>query len=466
MDPELIAQLLAAQDATGAPPRAPQTGRGRTFLQLLRDGANAFGEATLGRALTLGTADPSLPETQEAYRSALGFTADFVPGVGDIKAVIHDAPALFAEGHPVLGTLAAASALPILGAPLDAARKTLRVRHHGPQVQDLDVLDPAFAGTGLRGSERQMQAAFPEEYEPGTYFYLGDQPAEPGLRGRPSVELDLPAEKFANPQQFQPFLEQAREQLVAEGRAVVPDLQFLRAQRLLKQSGEFEGYYDPQRGVLVKLTPTELPRGAANRAISEATSRNIPGSNTGGATFTLDGEDLLGTPNYAVAVRPGNDLTVPATADGGVARGDLNRFRERFSDDLTDPDHHVGTWRRDATPVEVAEGLAGPNGQVVDLDVVRAVPKREEGARWEAIRQGLQNEQKAIFDLENIEEIQLAPRDRTARQQAADRASRTSEANLAQRMDASQKKAFYSVLLATSGAALADHVFPELRENR
>lgn len=409
MDPELLRQLLAGigpdptrhfvqQDATAQPPRQGSPGRGRTILQLFRDMADTFGEQTLGRALTLGTADPRLPETQEAFRQALGFAGDFTPGFGDIKAIAHDAPIAFGEGRPVSGTIAAASALPLFGIPLDILRglrkadevgEVLEVEHFGPLVGSIDELDPSRHGTGLRGAERQRQAAFPEEFEDRTFFYVGGREAEPGLRGRPSVRGQFARSDFADPGEFQRFVLQARDELAAEGRPAVPDLLMSRAERLLKESGEFEGFFDPRAGVLVKFTPTELPLGAANREIIEATNE------FGGATFSVEeggfGRNLVGEPLYSVA-RPTPDgrkdwMTLPPGEE--LTREHLNEFRDRFADELADPEASIGTWKDEST------------GRIA-IDVVETIGDREE-----ALKRAAERGQDAIFDLETLEEVRV-----------------------------------------------------------
>jgi len=139
-----------------------------------------------------------------------------------------------------------------------------------------------------------------------------------------------------------------------------------------------------------------------NREISEATAFDI-GNGNGGATFSTRGQNLFGSDNYVVAVRDGDDMVVPAR-DGGVSDEDLYRFYERFADDLADDANNIGTWRRDATPEEIAELGLEEGDQVVVLDVSRTFPRTEEG-RAAAMRLARRNNQDAIFDLNAGEEI-------------------------------------------------------------
>lgn len=160
------------------------------MMRRVRQAANWLGTNTLGRALALGTMDPQRPETQEAYRSALGLGADFTPVVGDVKALVHDAPQLFAEGHPVWGTVAAASAVPLLGAPLDAVRKLAPARRavmeehfpfeafHGTfdEIDEIDLSkgDIGFhVGTESQASNRLADVATTR----GEYGYLDPEMA-------------------------------------------------------------------------------------------------------------------------------------------------------------------------------------------------------------------------------------------------------------------------------------------------
>ena len=88
MDPDILELLLAQQDATANPSNT--------------QGGGVIDDGSLG---------------------LLGLGLDLTPGVGDAKALLHDAPRDFREGHPISGTVAALSAVPILGIPLDVARK-------------------------------------------------------------------------------------------------------------------------------------------------------------------------------------------------------------------------------------------------------------------------------------------------------------------------------------------------------
>lgn len=252
-----------------------------SLFDRVKAGADWLGRNTLGAMLALGTADPRLPQTQDAYDTALGVAADFTPVVNVIKAA-HDANQLRKEGHPLLALAVGATAGP-WGTALKALGKSKNVihaRHYGPGAR-ADVLDPSFHGTGYRGAERRRKAAFPDDWVDRTYFYTGDRrfAPEPPFRSsvdRPGqyVDVELPADKYVNKEQFQEFVDQAREQL-AEGRynpytgkvhptPAVPDLLFNRTERLLKEAG-FEGYYDD--GILVKFTPTVVPSGATGRGI-------------------------------------------------------------------------------------------------------------------------------------------------------------------------------------------------------
>jgi len=158
-------RLLAQQDATqrffnrGPDPEPVSVGqRVRQFGGFL----DKLGEQTMGRLLTLAVADPQKEETQRAYGRALGTVTDFTPGAGDIKAIAHDAPELFAQGHPVWGTVAAASGVPLFGVPLDMVRgmrgpvqNAVRLAGHveegGRHYVNFDVTGPGREMGSVRG---------------------------------------------------------------------------------------------------------------------------------------------------------------------------------------------------------------------------------------------------------------------------------------------------------------------------
>ena len=96
MDPELIARLMAAQDATAQP-----------------------GQRSGGGSIPL--------DRGAALRGAGGFAADMTPILGDLKAALYDAPREFATGHPVAAAVALGSAIPGIGIPLDMARQARRL---------------------------------------------------------------------------------------------------------------------------------------------------------------------------------------------------------------------------------------------------------------------------------------------------------------------------------------------------
>lgn len=247
----------------------------------VKAGADWLGRNTLGAMLTLGTVDPRTQQAQDAYDTALGVTADFTPVVNVIKAA-YDANQLRKEGHPLLALAVGATAGP-WGTGLKALGKSKNVihaRHYGPGAR-ADVLDPSFHGAGYRGAESGRKAAFPDDWVDRTYFYTGDRRFAPEPPFRSSVDqpgqyvdVELDADKYVNKEQFEEFVDQAKEQL-AEGRynsytgkvepiPAVPDLLYNRTERLLKEAG-FEGYYDD--GVLAKFTPTVVPSGATGRGV-------------------------------------------------------------------------------------------------------------------------------------------------------------------------------------------------------
>ena len=112
----------AQQDAVANPPLALDRGSNGSLLGM----ADAVGQATLGGLLTGVTSAPGSDAERAMLRGSGGAVMDMTPGVGDVKALTYDAPRLFGEGHPVMGAVAAASAIPLLGMPFDAARTLMK----------------------------------------------------------------------------------------------------------------------------------------------------------------------------------------------------------------------------------------------------------------------------------------------------------------------------------------------------
>lgn len=324
---------------------------------------NAAGEQSLGRLLTALAPAPGT-ET-EAERRVLGPIADVVPVVGDIKGAV-EGYNLAREGHPFLGAgVALAGALPFLPFSLKA------------------LLGGEVSQAGARGFAGRLKPSV----RVGDKVYTSDVMHIDAIREAAEAEgMDVPS----------------LIRLAEEGGDVDLDL-FTDV-----QSGQSLSR-DQAEQLLNARTSEEMfaMRGAnperfadQNRAISEATAANQ------GATFTTEGEDLIGSDNFVTAIRPGDDMVVPAASGGGVQQAYLNQFRERFAEDLAVPEHNIGTWRRAATEKEIEQGLAGADGEVVVLDVAKTFERSEEGYQ-QALELAQTNEQDAIFDLNAVEEIRL-----------------------------------------------------------
>jgi hypothetical protein len=136
----------------------------------------------------------------------------------------------------------------------DAARaaEPLELEHYGARVEDVDFLDPEQMGTGLKGEERKRLAAYPEHAVPRTYFYPAGKRAEPGLRGKPSVRVNVDRSTIATFEQLQ--------EAAAAVRAEFPDAAsaeiVTRAEKRLFEAG-WEGYVG-SNGNVAKFTPTRL----------------------------------------------------------------------------------------------------------------------------------------------------------------------------------------------------------------
>lgn len=84
-------------------------------------------------------------------------------------------------------------------------KQTLELEHYGAGATK-DVIDPAFQGTGVKGSERQIQAAWPEEYVPRSYFYKAGVQPEHQLAGAPKTKVSVTG-SFADEATQQKFVE-------------------------------------------------------------------------------------------------------------------------------------------------------------------------------------------------------------------------------------------------------------------
>ena len=105
----------------------------------------------------------------------------------------------------------------------------------------------------------------------------------------------------------------------------------------------------------------------------------------GGSTFSLDGRNLIGTPNFSVSLYPERTVILnhpPAAAD-------IINFIHKNGDLFKDTRNNLGTWFNEA-------------GGEHWLDVVAVIPDRDT-----AIELGRRFDQIAIFDLQKMEEIQI-----------------------------------------------------------
>lgn len=141
---------------------------------------------------------------------------DFTPLIGDLKALFYDTPKSLGDawhadtplgkaGHVGLATLAGLSAIPLLGAPLDAARAAIKARRLSnpdriaEQLSDADRIahnKSLFKG----GSEVEGSGGlqYPDIYYHGTYKPMDPdnpwthlEPSDMGRRG-PGIYFDAP----------------------------------------------------------------------------------------------------------------------------------------------------------------------------------------------------------------------------------------------------------------------------------
>jgi hypothetical protein len=102
-----------------------------------------------------------------------------------------------------------------------------------------------------------------------------------------------------------------------------------------------------------------------------------------GATLNVAKGSLANTPHYAVSVFPERELIIK----GEPTLEEIQAYMTKNKDLLNDPANSFGLWK--------------DKGQTY-LDVVVTTPDKEA-----AMKMGLENNQKAIFDLKKMEEVRL-----------------------------------------------------------
>jgi hypothetical protein len=281
MDPELLERIRAALIERHPSGQGYQPGPGlRGFMSRLSEAVNPRSIDQRGIPWSRrGVPGVARGVLEGAQRNPGEFALDVTPGVGDAKAVFHDAPELFDAGHPWLGSLAVASALPVVGVVPDLIRtatnttralptprvpegapEMLRARHYGPQAGTFETIDPNFQGTGQRGAERARAAE--EGYLPRSYLYGPDAVMEPRFRGQPMAETDIPKHLIATPEDQKVFLDEAVRQIGEEGGT---GGLHTRMENLIRQQG-FEAYMDAS-GAIAKFTPSAVRAGVTGGGV-------------------------------------------------------------------------------------------------------------------------------------------------------------------------------------------------------
>ena len=104
---------------------------------------------------------------ENLQRNPIPTVADFLPGVGDAKALAYDAPKEFGQGNMGMGALALASALPVVpnlakaagdagvvARAADDAPKGIRAYHGSPHDFDEFSMDAIGTGEGAQAYGR------------------------------------------------------------------------------------------------------------------------------------------------------------------------------------------------------------------------------------------------------------------------------------------------------------------------
>ena len=104
----------------------------------------------------------------------------------------------------------------------------------------------------------------------------------------------------------------------------------------------------------------------------------------GGSSISQTGEDLIGKPGFAVSTHTDKTKTVKGKE---ITQEDLDQYKEANKETLKDPNNFVGTWydsKSDQTYIDISTRVEN---------------------KQEAIDLAKANNQKAIFDLESMKEI-------------------------------------------------------------
>jgi hypothetical protein len=304
-----------------------------------------------------------------------------IPGVRGVTRVAEKA-ALEAVQRRLRSDVAERGVVAGLPTPGQPTGAVARLEHRGPRAAEIDVVDPELQGTGQPGAERRRQAAAPETHLPRSFFNRAGSQVEPRFQGLPKVEVEVPEELIAKPEEWRSFLEEAGRLQQARGAGGNPSEIGNMAEQIAVAQG-FEAV-EPVEGIVQAFTPQRRvgssPSAIANRNIVAATEAR------GGATFTPAGENLSGQPLTAVARRSGDDRVL----DGPLTPEDLDSFRADFAEDLDAEGAAIGTWKRE-------------DGKTV-LDVVETFEDPVE-----AIRLGKERGQDGVFNLGTEEFIPTLP---------------------------------------------------------
>jgi hypothetical protein len=177
--------------------------------------------------------------------------------------------------------------------------------------------------------------------------------------------------------------------------AIVEDLrQILRWSEEEMETFVRAHYSAPVTAPVMTVKPVQpTPRAKGPTPGKPVASRTVVGSiasdiltahqAAGGGTFNMRGESLSGQNLYAVSLYP--DRTQRIARD--ISEADIERFLATNQDLLADPRNKVGTWRDSSTGESY-------------LDVVVAIPDRQQ-----ALELGKRYNQKCIFDLKTLAEI-------------------------------------------------------------
>lgn len=248
------------------------------------------------------------------------------------------------------------------------------------------VLDPSRIGTGVAGADQPLARAVGAQY--ASAVIAGSNYSEPRVQSQQMYVGKIPQDKIYVARRDDPLFDKAKADLQAQGIAFPePGLIWAQYGKLVQAQG-----YDAiqfANGQLRIFSPVPVVQASNAATVASDPLAYVPQimlahQVTGGSTTNLvTGEDLAGTPNYAVAVYKDREVKIL----GQPSEEDVRSFIEDNAEVLMTPGHTLGTWYN-------------PDDGYTYIDISITTPSMQA-----ALDVGRRNAQLAIFNLQTFETI-------------------------------------------------------------